>query len=189
MIALSSQLPLLRVGRYDVPPGDGEWLEAGLRRAAREAGRDEWWPAGDVARGILGWLRDSFPGTVITLEELSVRVRSTLENIGYEEIAARLHLAPPRLDVSLHDLAREAGGGFELEFFRLLEARLNELESLGVRTVILTNRRDGVKHLRRAKYWTRSCRALEQEILQFLRVRVERAGRGRVEVTETGVDS
>jgi hypothetical protein len=79
-------------------------------------------------------------------------------------------------------LAREAGEGFELRFFQLLDARLQELADLGAPAVSLTEAHDGVKRLCAAKYWTQTCRKLEQEIAIFLRNRMAGSEGCRIEL-------
>lgn len=168
MIALPAQLPLLRVGRYEVTTYSQDWLEENIRDAARAAGQGDWWFTPDIVRSLMIYLRERFPGTTITLDELTVKIRSVLEKIGFTDIGDRVALTPPALSLSLDDLAREAGEGFELRFFQLLDARLTELATLGAPAIALTASHDGVKRLCATKYWTQSCRQLESEIVTFL---------------------
>ena len=182
MIALPAQLPLLLVGRYAVAAYGREWLEANIREAARAAGEEDWWFTPDIVRSLMVYLRERFAGSTITLEELSGKIRGVLEKIGFEEIGARVALRPPALSLSLDELAREAGEGFELGFFQLLEARLGELEGLGAYAIALTAAHDGVKRLCAAKYWTQGCRELEVELAHFLRQRKAASGGCQVEL-------
>ena len=182
MIALPAQLPLLRVGRYEVTTYGQDWLEENIRDAARAAGQADWWFTPDIVRSLMIYLRERFPGSTITLDELTEKIRATLEKIGFTEIGDRVALTPPALSLSLDDLAREAGEGFELRFFQLLDARLQELADLGAPAVSLTEAHDGVKRLCAAKYWTRTCRKLEQEIAIFLRNRMAGSEGCRIEL-------
>lgn len=172
MIALPAQLPLLRVGRYEVTTYGQDWLEENIRCAARAAGQGDWWFTPDIVRSLLIYLRERFAGSAITLEELSVKIRSVLKAIGFQDIGNCVELVPPALSFSLDDLAREAGEGFELRFFQLLDARITELAALRAPAVALTASRQGVKRLCAAKTWNQTCRALETEIAQFLRTRL-----------------
>ena len=182
MIALPAQLPLLRVGRYEVTTYGQDWLEENIRDAARAAGQADWWFTPDIVRSLMIYLRERFPGSTITLDELTAKIRTILDKIGFTDIGDRVALTPPALSLSLDDLAREAGEGFELRFFQLLDARLQELASLGASDVALTASHDGVKRLCAAKYWTQSCRELEQEILTFLDTRMATAEGCRIEL-------
>jgi hypothetical protein len=181
MIALPSDLPLLRVGRYSLSEYGPEWLEESITDAAREAGHTEWWFARDITKSLMMYLREKFPGTAITLNEITRRVQHVLEKIGFKDIGDHVNLAPPLLHVSLHDLALEADG-FELRFFQLLEERLDELVDLGATRIALFHARRGVKTLRSARIWSPKCRDLERDILHFLRVRLHSRPQCAVEV-------
>jgi hypothetical protein len=171
MIALPSNLPLLRVGRYDLTAYEPSWLENSIREAAKSAGHGEWWFACDITRSLMLYLRNKFAGTVITLDEMAHRLRQVLERIGFKDIGDRLKLTPPLLQVSLHELALESDG-FELRFFQLLEIRMAELIDLGARHIRLSHTRRGVKTLRSARHWGPKCDDLEQDIVHFLRNRL-----------------
>lgn len=171
MIALSSNLPLLRVGRYELTAYEPSWVEDSIREAAKEAGHDEWWFACDITKSLMLFLQNKFAGTVITLEEMNRRIRQILEKIGFKDIGDRVNLCPPLLHLSLHDLAVEAEG-FELRFFQLLEDRLAELVHLGARRITISHARRGVKTLRAARHWSPKCDDLQETILQFLRNRL-----------------
>jgi hypothetical protein len=181
MIALPSQLPLLRVGRYDLAAYDADWVEEGIRDAAREAGHEEWFFATDITRSLMIYLRSKFPGTIITLEDLNRRLQQILERVGFRDIGQRLSLSPPRIQVSLSDLVREAEG-YELRFFQLLEERLGEMLGLGARSITLSHTRESVKMLRAAHHWSGKCEELEREILGFLHNRLQRCPDCSVEV-------
>ncbi len=171
MIALPSQLPLLRVGRYELVTYEAAWVEESIKDAAREAGHEEWWFACDITRSLMMFLRNKFAGTAITIEEMNRRLQQILGKIGFQDIGDRVRLSPPRLHVSLQDLALEAEG-FELRFFQLLEERLSELMTLGARCITLSHARLGVKTLRGMRNWGPKCDDLEQDIVHFLRKRL-----------------
>ena len=171
MIALPSDLPLLRVGRYEFAAYEPSWLEESIKSAARDAGHGEWWFAPDITRSVMMFLRNHYTGTAITLEYLNRRIRQVLQKIGFQDIGDKVRLAPPQLHVSLHDLAVEAEG-YELRFFQILEERVGELLELGARHITLKHARRGVKTLRATKNWSAKCDDLEQNIVCFLRSRL-----------------
>ncbi|MDB6135489.1 MAG: hypothetical protein JWM59_3732 [Verrucomicrobiales bacterium] len=172
MIALPSQLPLLRVGRYEVAAYSQDWLEENIQCAAQAAGERNWLFTEDIAFSLLVHLRGHFAGSAITLEELTGKIRALFEKIGLGEIGQCVDLVPPALSFSLDDLAREAGEGFELRFFQLLDTRIRELAALRAPCVSLTATRQGVKRLCAAKTWNQTCRGLENEIMLFLQDRL-----------------
>lgn len=176
MICLASHLPLLRVGRHDIAHYEVHWLEGVLQEAARQAGHEAWWPAGDVARGVLQYLRDRFEENIITLQDLFTRVSQTLRSIGFPEIASAVRPEPPPLEVCLLELAREAEG-LELGFLQGLLRELGELRTTGTPRLELVNLRDAVLCLRGEADWTAGCRELEEEIVSLTRSWTDRQER------------
>ena len=77
--------------------------------------------------------------------------------------------APPRVQVSLVELARAAGSGYELAFFELLGRRLRELCREPGSYFELLGLEPCVKLLRARKTWSRDCDALRSEIVGFVR--------------------
>ena len=67
------------------------------------------------------------------------------------------------------EIAREAGSGYELAFFDLLEKRINRLVETGTDTLHLVSLYACVKHLRGLKIWSRGCDSLREEIVCFVR--------------------
>ena len=169
MICLPSQLPLLCFGDFEVVQYDARWLEDSIIAAAERAGHGEWWIAGDVAKGIIEYLRRRYPSNTITVEKLYEKISRALETMGYPDIAAELEVAPPPLRISLAEIASEAGEGFELVFFRLLRERLAETCLTGSQQIQCYGLKQGVKKLQRARRWGQRCQRFAEEIAVFLR--------------------
>src|SRR6266403_5719071 len=106
---------------------------------------------------------------MVAFKELQETVQYVLKAIGYKEIIPYFTPAPPPISVSLVDIAHEAGTGYELAFFDLLEKRLNALIETGVDNLRLVALYAGVKPLRGVKTWTRACDQLREEIVCFVR--------------------
>jgi len=168
MICLASHLPLLRVGRHDISHYEVHWLEKVLERAARRAGHEGWWPAGDVARGVLQYLQERFEENIITLHDLFQRVSQTLRSIGFPEIASAVRPEPPPLEVCLLELARESEG-LELAFMQRLVRELGEMHATGTPRLELINLRPAVLCVRGEAHWSQGCRELEEEIVDLAR--------------------
>jgi hypothetical protein len=71
--------------------------------------------------------------------------------------------------LSLVELAREAGSGYELAFFDHLGRRLQTLLRSGTTYLELIGLTPCVKQLRARKCWSRECDALQAEIVSFVR--------------------
>jgi len=167
MIALPAGLPLIRVSPETLAVCEPDWLEETLVKTAEGSDVPQWL-AEDVSRGVEAFLRNHFEGTVIDVDDLFARIRETLENLGLGEMAGNLEVSPPQVKISLTDLARRAGDGYELAFFNLLEARFRSAMQGGVSKVNCYGLQNCVKNLTAAQRWTRRCQLLEDEIREFL---------------------
>lgn len=80
--------------------------------------------------------------------------------------------APPAAEVresDLRQIARESAGGFELVFFPRLRSELRQQLSLAPRVLRFRGLRGCVKDLLGTRRWTPRCRALQDQIVCFLR--------------------
>jgi hypothetical protein len=169
MIALKDNLPVIQLSSGQVIAFEGEWLVRSLVHAAARAGYEKWWLASHVARSVEDYLHDQDNVNILPVERLTNAVQSVLQVIGYAEVARHFVPAAPRVQVSLVELAREAGSGYELAFFEMLGRRIQELcreknscfELLGLELC--------VKVLRARKVWSRDCEVLRSEIVSFAR--------------------
>jgi hypothetical protein len=100
-----------------------------------------------------------------------------LQVIGYADVADHFEPLPPPIRLSLADLAREAGAGYELLFFRLLQAELRAIADSPSVRVELFDLNPCVKMLRSAKNWRRDCTGLRTEIVRFVREELDSSPR------------
>ena len=169
MIALPTQMPLLQVGSHEVAEYEKEWLQETIKRAAEKAGHEKWWFAEDVAKGVIIYLQKRFQYNTITITELFDKVSLTLSKIGFEDVANALHPTPPLLRLSLVEIARDSGPGFELLFFQQLGDKLDEFYQLEADRIHCADIKRAVKHLTgTSRKWTPECEALRQEIIAFI---------------------
>src|SRR5438034_3000595 len=169
MVAFKEEFPYLRTESGQLFEFNRDWLYAAITRAADEAGYPSWWLTDHLTESIAFYLRLRNDENVVAFSQLSQTVRYVLEVIGYKEIAPHFAPSPPPISISLVDIAHEAGTGYELAFFDLLEKRINGLIRTGADNVQLCLLQSCVKHLRGEKMWTRSCDALREEIVCFVR--------------------
>jgi hypothetical protein len=175
VIALRDCLPLLRQAEDDYSTIRQDWLCFCLRRAAEKSGYDRWWLAEHVASSVICHLQRTYPSNIITLKQLHDIVLSALQAIGYAEVALHFQTLDPPFELSLADLAREAGPGYELAFFRLLKERIEPALSKQTSNLDFYGLRSCVRHLQSAKTWSRNCSELRNEIVEFLRAQLQRA--------------
>jgi hypothetical protein len=169
MIALKDNLPLVQFESGETHAFDRRWLVRSLVRAAQKAGYKKWWLAQHVAESVTSYLFLGFDENVVTIPRLSKAVQSVLQVIGYGEVAQHFAPYPPPVQISLLDLAREAGSGYELAFFEMLRRRIQGLISQRATHLEIFSLEPCVKTLRARKVWSRDCDALRSEIVQFVR--------------------
>lgn len=170
MVALPSQLPLLRIGPHELGTYEAGWLAGCLREAALQAGHADWWFADDIAKAMVRYLQTRYKSAAITLEELEKHLGTTLKKIGFAEVASRLRIDPPEIRINLRDFATRAEG-MELAFLNLLNLHIIGLRGLGIRKLALVGTRTAIKNLTSAKHWSAGCQRLEDRIVNLVRHR------------------
>ncbi len=169
MIALPNDLPLIRLGNGQAIPFEPEWLTCSLTRAARQAGIEHWWLAPHVCASVTEYLRADHRAPVIEAARLEQAVQAVLQVIGYAEVGRHFCVGQPVLAISLVDLARQAGAGYELAFFQLLAQRLDEAFASHTPHFQLIGLETCVRLLYSRKVWSRDCETLQSEIVGFAR--------------------
>ena len=173
MIALRDNLPLVRFNDGRVMNFERGWLSSALVRAAQTAGYKKWWLADHVTESVTSYLQQDFDENVVTICRLEKAVQSVLQVIGYADIARFFQTMPPPVRISLVEIARDAGHGYELVFFELLRARLREAITPPTLEVEISDLHRSVKMLRSAKNWSSECSGLLAEIVVFVRGEVD----------------
>ncbi len=169
MIAFKNNLPLVRFDDGHIMDFEARWLSEGLARAANRAGYQKWWLAQHVTETVVTYLRNDFDAPVVALPQLCTTVQSVLQVIGYADVATHFEPLPPPFRLSLATLARQAGAGYELLFFRLLQTQLRTIADSPSLHVELFDLQPCVKLLRSAKNWRSDCTGLRAEIVRFVR--------------------
>jgi hypothetical protein len=167
MIALPQRLPHV-IWKNDrlVPLSEG-WLAESIEHAAAAAGHPRWHLAPEVARAIAVYLENDWVAPALTLDHLKEMVRRSLQGIGYDEIARKSQIVPPRVSISLTELASRAP--YEIEFYPLLRQRLGDALEVQVAGVRLEGLRDCTKMLDRAGRWRQTCLRINDDIIHFCR--------------------
>jgi hypothetical protein len=173
MIALPQKLPHV-IWRNDrlVPLSEG-WLAESIEHAAAASGYHRWHLAPEVARAIAVYLENDWIAPSLSIDNLREMVRRSLEGIGFEDIAQKSLIVPPRVSISLMEIALRAP--YEIEFYPLLKARLADALEVQVGGVKLEGLRDCSKVLDAAGRWRQTCLRISDDIIYFCRSYVHRA--------------
>jgi len=169
MIAFRDDLPLISLPNGHSVAFDRDWLARALNLAAHRCGYSKWWLAAHVAESVQVWLKTMEDIRVVPVAQLTRAVRSALQVIGYAEVGERFEAAAPFARISLVEVAQEAGGCFELGFFRALGVRLHDVLNLGGSYCELHGLEACVKILQQKKVWCRNCESLRAEIVSYAR--------------------
>lgn len=127
MIALLRGLPLVTFSNGESFSFQKSWIKNALQDVASKQGYGSWWFASDLAESIELYLQREWKSTVITVAELENIIKELLLSLRFSNLAALFFLPLPPRKLSLLELAREAGEGYELLFFQLLKKRLEQL--------------------------------------------------------------
>ena len=160
-------MPFIRVGDASLAVCETDWLTKTLTDAAHGTDLPPWL-AVDISRGVEGYLTNHFRGTVIDSDELFEQIILTLSKLGLKHIANNIDKTPPPLRISLTELARRAGDGYELAFFQLLEKQFHSAAIGGAREIQCHGLKKCVRQLSSARKWSRRCDNLKNEIEQYL---------------------
>lgn len=167
MIALPTAMPLIRIGGASLAICQTDWLTKTLTDAAD--GTDlPVWLAEDISRGVESYLTNHFHGTVIDSDDLFEQIAKTLSKLGLGHVANNMDKTPPPLRISLTELARRAGAGYELAFFQLLDEQFHSASVGGAKQVECHGLQKCVRRLSSSRKWSRRCDRLQNEIEQFL---------------------
>jgi hypothetical protein len=167
MIALPQRLPHV-IWKNDrlVPLSEG-WLAESIEQAAAGAGYHRWHLAPEVARAIAIYLENDWIAPALPVDRLREMVQKSLEGIGYEDIASKSLIVPPRVSISLMEIAVRAP--YEIEFYPLLKERLADAIEVQVGGVRLEGLRDCTKVLDAAGRWRPTCMRISDDIIHFAR--------------------
>lgn len=167
MISLPHSLPYIRIGSSSLALCEPDWLDETLTNAA--SGTDvPAWMALDISRGVERFLTHHYKGSVIDSKDLFAKIEKTLFSLGLDHVAAKIDKTPPPVRISLTELARRAGSGYELAFFRLLADQLRSAAAGGATVVEVHGLHNGVRRLVSSKKWTTRCEVLKKEISDFV---------------------
>jgi len=167
MIALPQRLPhVIWKNERLVPLSEG-WLAESIESAAAASGYHRWHLAPEVARAIAVYLENDWIAPALPLENLRQMVERSLAGIGYDDIAQKSLIVPPRVSISLTEIARRAP--YEIEFYPLLRERLEDALEVQVGGVKLEGLRDCSKALDAAGRWRQTCVRISDDIIYFCR--------------------
>ena len=177
---ISPKLPDIIFTKGRLFPLSEHWLATSVARSASAAGYKRWNLAGEVARAITVYLENDWTQSSLQADVLREMLSRSLHGIGYPDIAKAAVIVPPRLTLSLAEIAERPVDGFQ--FYALLKTRLNEAVEVQLGGICLDDLRPCCRILAGAKRWNRACDRVQDEILQFCRNHLARVAKGDVDM-------
>jgi len=176
MIALRDGMPLVALPDGRSACFDKRWITASIRSAAEQAGYDRWWLAEHIAESVSVYLHRDFTANSVEIPNLQDAVLTVLESLGFQDVAVRYRLPDPPVQLSLTELVREAGDGYELAFFGILGDRLRRVAGSHAARLEIRDLSDCLRLMgtRRKK-----ARGLREEIVGFIRQHGQSVGTAR----------
>lgn len=166
MIALLDGMPMVQLPDGRSVLYDKTWIVAALRSSAERCGQRNWWLAEHIAESVTLYLKRDFEANAVGIPGLREAVHEVLGTLGFPEIAEAFHLPEPPVHLSLTDLAREAGEGYELAFFGLLGDRLQRVAGSHAARLEIHDLSGCVRLMGKRR---KSVQILREEIVDFIR--------------------
>ncbi len=168
MIALREEMPLVMTSFGQTAFFNRGWITHSLLEAARSAGREYWSLSQEISNALTTYLQEEFEGTVIELRELEQIIKRLLLSLDYHDIATYFYLTDPPIQISLLDLVREAGEGYELAFFQLLGKRLKKIAQSSSQRLEIVDLKPSLRLLKH-RLRLRQSDSLHDEIVTYVR--------------------
>jgi len=179
MIALLDGMPLVTLPDGRSTTFDKRWIMGSIMNAAETAGYHRWWLAEHIAESVSVYLHRDFQGNTVEIPSLMEAVLHVLDSLGFHDVAMQFRLPDPPVCLSLTELAREAGDGYELAFFGLLGERLQRAASSRSARLEIHGLSGCVRLIGTGRR-RRNVQRLREEIVGFIRQHGQVAGESRL---------
>ena len=168
MITLAKDCLLFQMANGETFPFSADMISIELTdETARWFGPDV---ASHAAKAVFHYFKMELQRQSVTAEEFAGAMEKVLRNFktGSKTDLGRV-LHPEVVETDLGRLAQEAGGGCELLFFPKLRDEVRQHLRQAPRMLRFWGLRACVKQIAGVRRWTPRCRALEEQIVGFLR--------------------
>jgi hypothetical protein len=185
MIQLREDIAWVRQADGRCEPFDVAQLTASIHRAIAAAGLTDQLLAESIAAAIYHYTCEICRQQTIAASEIEELVIAVLTMLDLDMVVQTYERRRQSAQIQLDRLTDTAD--FELGFYRRLDTELAAVAADELEWVQLSGLRACVMRLRGARRWGESCRVLADEIVAFVRERIQQVNRTvnlRVEVME-----
>ena len=168
MITLASDCLLFELASGESVPYSADMVSVELEDDTAELFDEEF--VRHAANAVFHYFKHELGRQTVSVSEFAEALEKLLRGFATTARAHRDAKPQPRvLESDLHRLAREFGQGCELLFFARLRAELQQHLVQPPQVLRFRGLRGCVKQLTGARRWSLRCRALEGEIVAYLR--------------------
>ncbi len=164
MICLASKLPILQVGSHQIADYDTEWLHRALSDGLKKAGMGDEQVAMDLYQGLLHYLQNDCPWSLLKIEDLYLRVQKLLSKVGLQKAKSHLPFYTPDVRISVTQMLDTIECPIELALLQSLNQEITQLKNYGVQRVVLEEIKEAVSSIMPAKRWNKQKQFLHDEI-------------------------
>jgi hypothetical protein len=168
MIALAADCLLLQTASGESVPYFAEAVSDGLGGGSTELFDPEF--VQHAASAVFHYFKHELGCQTVSVGEFAGALETVLQGFAVpEQPSEGLRSQPGVLESDLSQLIGESGEGCELFFFPRLRSELRQQLQRGPRMLRFRGLRDCVKRLAGTRRWNVRCRALEGQIVDYLR--------------------
>lgn len=167
MITLAADCLLFRLACGQSLPLSADMISVELPQLPGPWCDDEF--VNDAAKGVFHYFRHELKRQSVTMAEFAEALEKVLHGFGLGAAAAATAGRAAVRESDLLRLANESGGGCELLFFPRLREELKQQMQLAPGVLRFHGLRGCVMQLAGTRRWNPRCRALRDQIVDFLR--------------------
>lgn len=167
MIALASDWLMVRHPSGESVPLSAEMIAVEVTGEAGDELATEL--VSHAAKAVFHYFKHELSRQTVTVGEFAEALEAVLRGVGLKPSSLDSTRTAPGANFDLARLATEAGPGGELFFFARLREHLREQLRLSPQVVRFGGLRASVMRLASSRRWTPRCRAIEEQIVGFLR--------------------
>jgi len=165
MICLSSKLPVLQVGPYQLKDYDTSWILRSIEDTLACVGLHSSFVSEIVYHGVIQYLENDCPWVPLKIEDLYARIEFLFSKIGFKHLAHAIPRYSPVIRISVAQLLQKVDYQGEDALLKALQAELNTLKGYGVEEVFLDNIADAVHALIPDQDWGKQSQQLHDKII------------------------
>jgi len=164
MICFASKLPILQVGSQQIRGYDTAWLHRAIIDGLTGAGIEDTKIANDIYQGVLYYLQNDCPWSLLKIEDLYSKVQNLMVKVGLESVKSHIPVYSPEIRISVAEVLGNLQCPIELALIKSLHDEITELKNYGAERIVLEEIHEAVSTLMPAKRWTKKKQFLHDEI-------------------------